>query len=442
MKRGTIVLLAISHLAVAAIGLLVALRPSASGNESAKGGSSARPGAGAPGAAVGASGAKSIRPVGTWRGSEFRRAWKAVRTARLTTPERIATQKQLLTEWAKRDLAGALDAALEEAWDDELGDGYGRVWPLGEAFRAAFAEAPEQAWDLIESGRYGVGSGMLRHLWLEAAGERHPLLVASKLGGISWHFRGEALMACRQGFYSLPDETKRAELLNALAQHPDGVVSVEQLAGFIGPGLAVEDLNVPLDEADAAGFRILQAKARSWGGRMSLSHPDEFAAALDAVPEDLRRHAAAGAVDDLPFGDAGRTLPMLDLAAETGAWEAISDPDTIQRLQYLARQTDARSIAEWVTRLPPEPSLYQVIHRGVEPYFQRDMQGAREWIATIDEPMWRDRAYGEYSQQALNRRKDPAASRWALDRIQDPAFRATAEGWRRDWEKRTAPKGK
>lgn len=442
MNRRTLVLLGASHVLAGALGLLFALRPAASGGDAGAVHSTAKAGPRAPSGSGGGAGLKSLRPVTTWRSAEFRRAWKAVRDARLKTPERLATQKQLLAEWAKRDLASALDAALEEAWDDDVDRDYGYVWPLGDAFRNAFAEDPEQAWGLIASGRYGIAAGMLRHLWLSSAGERHALLVASKLDGFSWHFQNEAINACSQGFYSTPDKEKRAEILHALAGHPSDLVSVERLALFVSEQVAVEDLQVSATEGDPAGNRILMAKARAWGTRMSMTHPGELQAALDGIPEDLVSHALAGAVDGLPYDDSERLFPMLDLAAENHVWEAISDGDTIDRLQYIARHTDPREIADWVTSLPPEPSLYQVIHRGVEPFFQKDMQGAREWIASIEEPMWRDRAYGEYSQQALNGRKDPAASRWALDRIQDPEFRARAEGWRRDWEKRTAPKGK
>lgn len=440
MNRRTIILLGASHVAAAAVGVFFALRPAAASPAPGDGVSNASSGAKVSDISRGAAGLKSLRPVASWRSAEFRRAWKAVRTAGLTTPERLATQKQLLAEWAKRDLTSALDAALEEAWDDDVDRDFGYVWPLGEAFSDVFAEQPEPAWDLIEGGRYGVGAGMLRHLWLSSAGARHPLLVASKLADLSWRFRDSALGACSQGFYSTTDEAERTEILHALAVHPEDLVSVERLAGFVNSHVQVEDLQASPDPADPASGRVRMAKAWHWGMRMSVTQADELEAALDEVPADLRVHALAGAVDGLPYNDGALLFPVLELAANEGAWEVIADGNTIQRLQYAARRSDPRAVAEWVTGLPPEPALYQVIHRGVEPFFQRDMQGARDWIGTIEEPIWRDHAYGEYSQQALNGRKDPVASRWALDRIQNPEFRAKAEGWRRDWEKRTAPK--
>jgi hypothetical protein len=98
-------------------------------------------------------------------------------------------------------------------------------------------------------------------------------------------------------------------------------------------------------------------------------------------------------------------------------------------------------MADWATTLPHRPETTQIFHRGVGAHLRQDMQGAREWIAGIASREWRDRAYAEYSQQALSAKKDPAASRWALDQIQDPAFKATAEGWRRGWEQRNTPPG-
>lgn len=80
-----------------------------------------------------------------------------------------------------------------------------------------------------------------------------------------------------------------------------------------------------------------------------------------------------------------------------------------------------------------------MFHRGVETYLRNNMDASKEWIAAIPSQEWRDRAYAEYSQQALNAKKDPAASRWALDQIRDAEFKALAETWRKNWEGRKPP---
>ncbi len=103
----------------------------------------------------------------------------------------------------------------------------------------------------------------------------------------------------------------------------------------------------------------------------------------------------------------------------------------------LAAQMGASQLAEWVADLPPRKETTEMFHRGVEPFIRQDRQAAWEWMSGLEDGTWRDRAFAEYSQQALNRFNDPAASRKALDQVQDPAFKASAEGWRKDWEQRT-----
>lgn len=58
-------------------------------------------------------------------------------------------------------------------------------------------------------------------------------------------------------------------------------------------------------------------------------------------------------------------------------------------------------------------------------------------MAEIPPGTWRDCAYAEYPQQALNSHNNPEASRWALDQIGDTTFKNEAESWGSNWEKRT-----
>jgi hypothetical protein len=439
MSRAKIIALVSSHLAIAAIAVWMAIgspERSTSGIADGNKGNDSRISISAPESLRPSQTRK--RPLGSWRGPEFVRAWKAVRQAKLATPDRYEIQRQLLAEWAKVDLSAALDAAMAEAWDLDSDD-FTPTGPFGNAFREAFAKQPEEAWDLIESGRYGAGAGMLRNLWLEAAASTQPEMVASKLGALSWRLRPIAINEIIRASYMLKDPARGNELRQKLASFPEDLVSTSQLSRTLMEEVDKARMHEALAEAGTMNPRMLDAMAYRYGTMIAYnqgSSPED----IKELPAQLRIHALSGAIGTMGYQDSSRMLPVLNLAVEEGAWDLLKQSEVINRLQFAAKQGDARAVADWVTSLPPEPSIYQLIHRGVDNYLLSDMQGAREWIANIEEPMWRDRVYGEYSQQALNAKKDPAASRWALDRIQDPTFRATAEAWRRDWEKRTAPK--
>ncbi len=92
-------------------------------------------------------------------------------------------------------------------------------------------------------------------------------------------------------------------------------------------------------------------------------------------------------------------------------------------------------MAEWAVNLPQRAETAEMFHRGVEPFIQQDRAGAWDWISQLETGIWRDRAYAEYSQQSLRRFNDPDQSRQALDQIEDPNFKQTAEKWRKDWER-------
>jgi hypothetical protein len=108
----------------------------------------------------------------------------------------------------------------------------------------------------------------------------------------------------------------------------------------------------------------------------------------------------------------------------------------------MARNGSAKEVAEWATELPVRKETTELFHRSVDTYLQTNLESAREWLATIPPGEWRDRAYAEYSQQALWSHQNTDASRWALDQIASTTFKREAEGWRSQWEQRTGWKAK
>ena len=175
----------------------------------------------------------SLRPLKNWRGSEHVMAWNALCRAKLSTKDRIQTQRELLKSWAKVDLAAAMRAALDEAWDSDDEQHYNATGPLVDAFADAFASHPEESWDLIQNGGFGIGSSMLRQVWIQTIGTKAPLLLAALVKDLSPNDREMAVNVCASGtWYSLNKETQ-TKLLEQFAALPANIISSEQLADFL-----------------------------------------------------------------------------------------------------------------------------------------------------------------------------------------------------------------
>lgn len=156
------------------------------------------------------------------RSEDFHRAWDAVPTTGHTLEERISLQSGLLERWAEVDLEAALDAAMAEAWDNDLG------WvqwssfehPLVNSFDKVFADRPLDAWERITSGKYGVGTQLLRRGWLSAVSAKNGPLVISMLGEVPPSLRAYAINSCMNEARTDPEN--RQAILSGLASYPPG----------------------------------------------------------------------------------------------------------------------------------------------------------------------------------------------------------------------------
>lgn len=83
----------------------------------------------------------------THTSATFYAAWNALPDQKLSPKDRILAQRKILAEWAKVDLAAAMEMAISEGWDDSahglaLGDTY-RQGPYASALKDAFLANPE-----------------------------------------------------------------------------------------------------------------------------------------------------------------------------------------------------------------------------------------------------------------------------------------------------------
>lgn len=436
MSRRSQAILVASHLLLVVAGGWLAWqsgvgfsRPQPSATKQAQTGQS--PGRGGPGMA--------FFPTKEWHGSEYARAWKAVCNGKYTTRERVRLQRDLLQPWAEVDLAAAIEAALGEAWDHDGGSDFDPCGPLLDVFSEALANHPQDGWDMIRGRQFGVGTGMLRRVWMEAVGLKDPLFLAGRLGELSWRDREQALAICHTAIQNRSDGVTADDLFKVLAGFPEDWLNAEQLMEFVpaqdGPAEEVAELKQEIIRLANDDDRLATLKAMLLGRRLAGKTPAEIAGEIEAMPEVVRAEVAWAALKDT---DNTEHIPgLVDLLIADGAWAKVEQRETVQQLQKYARGGGAKEVAEWATTLPVRTETIELFHRSVEPYFSENLENSRAWLVKIPRGVWRDRAFAEFSQVALNVHHNSRASRWALEQIDDDDFKQEAEGWRSQWEKRT-----
>jgi hypothetical protein len=375
--------------------------------------------------------------AGQWTGSEYARAWKALRGGIYTTKERVRAQRDLLERWAEVDLAAAIDAALGEAWDRDGSSEFDPSGPLLDVFSEAFAKNPTAGWDMIRGRQFGVGTGMLRRVWLEAVGMRDPVFLANRIAELSWRDQPLALSLCHAAVQAEAGGASQAEMFKILAALPPEVVGAEQLIAFAtlpdGP-LDVAAMKQVVMQA-GEDTRMAKVNAHLLGMALAGSPPDEIAAETEDLPAPARIEAVWAAFKQ---ADAQATLlDLADLLVDEEAWERLNQPDTARRFEEITRRGAARELADWAMTLPVRKETPALFQRAVGAFLAEDLQASGRWLDELPEGVWRDRAHAEFSQAALHVHHNPRASRWALNRIADRDLKNEAEDWRVQWEQRT-----
>jgi hypothetical protein len=428
-KRSKAILVA-SHLILLAVGGWIAWQSATRGGffqqeSAAKAGKPGRP----PLAAY--------RPAKQWTGSEYARAWKALRGGIYTTKERVRVQRDLLERWAEVDLAAAIEAALGEAWDRDGGAEFDPGGPLLDVFSEALANNPQEGWDMIRGRQFGVGTGMLRRVWMEAVGMRDPLFLANRVAELSWRDRPVAIGICHAAVEAGAGGVTEAELFRIFAELPPEMVSAEQLMEFTSLPAGAVDLLAMRQEIVRPGTdgRMAKVKAMLLGQALADQPAEVVAGEIDGLPQAAREEVLWSAFKDSDTPES--VLGLADLMVDEEAWAKLENPETGQQLQKAARSGAAREVADWAMTLPVRPETLELFQRGVEIFLAENLEISGRWLNELPDGVWRDRAYAGFSQAALKVHNNSRASRWALNRIGDQDFKSEAEDWRSQWEKRT-----
>ena len=235
------------------------------------------------------------------------------------------------------------------------------------------------------------------------------------------------------------------QVFEHLSSLPADIVSSKQLAGFLTAtrqNISISELRTELFNSENSDDRLAGAKAVILGIMLARTKSDEIARSIADLPGKHKQEILWSAITSGLLQGGEKFTGVVDQLIAENAWDKLNQRELGPVLHMASMGCDAQHVANWATTLPYRQETTQMFHRGIENHIRYNMEASKEWIASIPTQEWRDRAYAEYSQQALDAKNDPTASRWALDQIQDSNFKAEAEGWRTTWEKENTPTNK
>lgn len=453
MKK--VFLLSISHLAVIVLGLSFAWFFFGQGAEQEKRLLSSK----SSRLKAGEGSVRQVSREGEFRSSDYWRAWGAIAGKKYTVAERLRAQRRLLEQWAKIDLESALKASLEEAWDE--GSSVNGKAPFADLFERVFVEKPDESWEILQSGRLGIGSSLLTRSWYQSVSQSDPVKVAERFQKVSWLERDRVLnllerrVNLRKGPNRNPPEAEklREEVFQVLSSYPEDAVSARDLLRFLDDGDQTEIRDQLLALSDFSN-RDNQLLAFQFGRNFSremrrMGESEKLAAALQGYREDLahlsiefRGEMLQGLVagfgkEDYSYGGK-HVLPVLDELVAGGHFRQLRKKSTVEALQYSF--VHKHEMASWAVTLPERYETLELFYRGVEGYIGDDLNRAWDWIEEFPPDLWRDRALAVYSQEALNRHRNYEESERALKAITNPKIEAAARSWRPKWAKDRDPR--
>lgn len=366
--------------------------------------------------------------------ADFQMAWDALPAGNRSRAERLDLQRQLLEKWLVVDLQGALDAVINQAWDENAGDPFAEnVFPS--ALSRAFADRPLEAWKLIQSERYGLATHMLLRQWLDSVSKDNSDLLPSLLPELPKSLQERAISACLA--QQQPGADRDAMLARIIAQagddHRDWLEEAFKRMPDMGDPAALRESWAALPAGTAREIAMLK-----WGASLRTQDADRVSAELAAVPPAAKEAAAEAMISQLHVESAG-LLAMLSFAMTTGSWESLAKskmPSIVESLGH-ADFLDAEKTAGWATRLPPQAGNVEIYRAAVARYIWRDLPRAKKWLGAMEDGSWqKENALAVYSRDAMNYRENHEESQWALDSINDPQVKAEVMKWRQEREQR------
>lgn len=358
-------------------------------------------------------------------------AWDELAKRRMSRWDRFSLQVEILQRWGERDLEAAMAAALAEPWD-EGGNGSRIEELLEQGFKQVILDRPDDMWKMIQGKKFGIlESALVRRAWASVLCAGNPDLFFTYLpemkGAVlrgALEAAGSAIKSDEQAVLLWEQLSKKDDWMGGSSEIPDGLlIRLQYMIPEESLLSAMHDGREPMASLSA---RALALRENLNGGSV------DFAGQVANVPESV---AGAYALESmkLTHGNRAKLMERFEFLVGGSHWPELADPAAAAKVKEMARLMPSQELAEWVESLPARAETTSMFHRGVEPFIREDPAAAWDWISGMDDGLWRDRAFAEYSQQSLHQWKDLAKSREALDQIADPEFRAVAEQWRANW---------
>lgn len=359
---------------------------------------------------------------------DFKAAWDAIAFRDVTMSERVQLQEEVLRQWAEVDMEAALKAALAGNWDSEAG--FAGVDNLLTSFEKVFQERPLEAWDLIRSGKLGLGATLVKDRWAKSVAAEHPMLVMSQFDDLPKRTRGEALKAITAAVVKNPE--LREEFLNKVCEQPQ----TEQLSTWMSETIRkLGASGTPVEMAEKlSSAKTDQEKTRyvhELGISLKSADFQTMLAAWEKLPPEIQGRASKAI---LFHADPSADIPSLvGMMMRIGEWSMVNE-QVMKISEHGYKTGKAAELAQWTATLPNDRKASQVFVQAVEPYIVNNPVAARSWIEGLPAGDWRrDRALAEFSRHSLWRMNSREQSDWAIESISDPAMKQNVINIRAAW---------
>lgn len=360
--------------------------------------------------------------------AEFKAAWDAIAFREISLNDRTMLQEAVLRGWAEVDMEAALKALLSTNWDME--EGFAGVGNMLESFNDVFRERPLEVWDLIQSGRLGLGGELVKSKWAAAAASEHPMLVMSVFSNLSSGAQGNTLKQITAAVAKNPE--LREQFLEQLCKQPQtGQFStwMSETIRSLGPSAPPDVIGKKLSEAKTEQERTRYI--HEFGLALKKMDFPTMMSEWTKLPEDLRGRTSRSL---LLHADPSSDIPSLaGEMMKIGEWKSLNE-QAGKISEYGYKTGKVRELAEWTSGLPAVAQSQEIFVRAVEPFIVNKPSEARQWIESMASDDWRrDRALAEYSRHVLWRMNDKDLSTWAIDSISDPMVKRNVVMSRQAW---------
>jgi len=266
-------------------------------------------------------------------------------------------------------------------------------------------------------------------------------------------FSGPQAAQAREAMLVVQDEVLRKQMLLQAGRAFGGFGFKEYLDSLTGTEHAACQQMLLAGRCVAAGERDLEAAVAVFR-ELKISGMDHssLGEALMVIFKDLDYPGANKVFRELSEDDrwevfhglrarqgptVGPYLAYLDTVLPTDDWAKEEKGLCVRLHNLVVRSNEIDALLDWAVTLPERKDTEDAFRVALRAMLYREPDRAREWILARKSPWMRNNGLAAYVHAALGVRGDVPGAKWARDRIDDPAFGATADGWILEYEQRT-----